>query len=196
LESPVTGLPDLVAIAVIAVAGLAVGSFLNVVIHRLPATMDGESPNGYGLLQPRSVAPFGTSIVRLGETVVDFMPPAPAEAYAAGMSAYQRGDHAGALAAWLPLAERGHGDAAAGLGTMHINGEGVAMDVARAAHWFAVAAAAGHALAQLNLAIMHFNGQGVAKDAAMATTLAKQAAAALPAGRARDIAVQLCAAAA
>jgi len=167
-----------------------VGTYFVVASRRFAASTPGR------LLQPRSVAPFGTSIVRLGETVVDFMPPAPAEAYAAGMSAYQRGDHAGALAAWLPLAERGHGDAAAGLGTMHINGEGVAMDVARAAHWFAVAAAAGHALAQLNLAIMHFNGQGVAKDAAMATTLAKQAAAALPAGRARDIAVQLCAAAA
>lgn len=53
-----TALPDVTAIAIVAAAGLAVGSFLNVVIHRLPAMTDAESPVGYGLLGPRSACPL------------------------------------------------------------------------------------------------------------------------------------------
>jgi len=51
-------LPDFAAIAVVAAAGLAVGSFLNVVIHRLPAMMGDERPAGYGLWRPRSACPL------------------------------------------------------------------------------------------------------------------------------------------
>ena len=144
------------------------------------------------------MAPFGSSIVQLGQTVVGFRSPkaTPPDAYASGMSAYQSGDHAGAHAAWLPLAEIGHADAAAGIATMYVNGEGVPADVARAAHWFGVAAAGGHALSQLNLGIMLFNGQGLPRDLSQAAAWAKRAVVGLPEGNARDIALRLSAAAA
>lgn len=169
-----------------------VGTYFVVGSRRFAADTPGQ------LLQPRSVAPFGSSIVQLGETAVGYRVgrAAPADAYALGMAAYQRKDHAGAHAAWLPLAEAGHGEAAAGIATMHINGEGVPADAARAAHWFGVAAGAGHALAQLNLAIMLFNGQGVSRDARRAEDWAKRSLAGLPEGNARDIALRLSAAAA
>jgi leader peptidase (prepilin peptidase) / N-methyltransferase len=54
----VTALPDFVAIAILAAAGLAVGSFLNVVIHRLPVMTGGKGPAGYNLLRPRSACPL------------------------------------------------------------------------------------------------------------------------------------------
>src|SRR6185295_12281687 len=51
------------------------------------------------LLQPESTAPFGTGIVRLGDTAVGFMRPLPTAGgdYAAGAAAYQQGDYAGAF---------------------------------------------------------------------------------------------------
>ncbi len=52
-----TALADYAAVAVIAAAGLAVGSFLNVVIHRLPK-MSGGVPAGYNLLGPASACPL------------------------------------------------------------------------------------------------------------------------------------------
>lgn len=52
-----TVLPDFVAVAIIAIAGLAVGSFLNVVIHRLPLMMADARPHNFDLFRPRSACP-------------------------------------------------------------------------------------------------------------------------------------------
>lgn len=167
-----------------------VGTYFVVGSRRFSAQLPGR------VLQPRSGTPFGSSIVRIADSAVDFAQPAQSarDDHADGVAAYRQGNHAAALAAWLPLAEQGDPDAAAGIGTMYVNGEGVAADMAKAAHWFAVAARSGHALAQLNLAIMHYNGQGLPRDVALAQTWAQRAAAELPAGNHRDIALRLCAA--
>lgn len=68
-EPTVTALSDVAAIAIIAAAGLAVGSFLNVVIHRLPVMTGGEGPIGYGLLRPRSACPLCGHALRWTENI-------------------------------------------------------------------------------------------------------------------------------
>ncbi len=85
-----------------------------------------------------------------------------------GQRAYQRGDYAAAYREWLPLAE--HGDAAsqASLGTLYVNGQGVAKDDAEAVKWLRLAAEQGNAIAQNNLGFMYGNGRGVPRDDAQA----------------------------
>lgn len=68
-EPTVIALSDVAAIAILAAAGLAVGSFLNVVIHRLPAMTAGEGPAGYGLLRPRSACPLCGHALRWTENI-------------------------------------------------------------------------------------------------------------------------------
>ena len=52
-----------------------------------------------------------------------------------GQAAYERGDIAGALQAWRPLAEAGDARAQAALGRLYIYGEGVAVDHEEALRW-------------------------------------------------------------
>jgi predicted O-methyltransferase YrrM len=146
------------------------------------------------VLQPRSGVPFGSAIPRLGDSAPGFMDRVAPVGYAAGLVAFQGGDHAAALAAWRPLAESGHRDAAAALATMLINGQGIATDFTQAARWFRAAAEAGHHGAQLNLGLMYYEGQGIEQDTGMARHWAECAMRGLPGGEARDLAIKLCAA--
>ena len=59
----------------------------------------------------------------------------------AGLAAYLRGDYAGALREWRPLAEGGDPTAQLYLGLMYENGHGVAVDFGEARRWFDRAAA-------------------------------------------------------
>ncbi len=56
--------------------------------------------------------------------------------FRSGLAAYQRGDHAGALREWRPLAEGGDATAQLYLGLMYENGQGVPADLAEARRWF------------------------------------------------------------
>ncbi|HYM31975.1 MAG TPA: hypothetical protein VEU47_11775 [Candidatus Cybelea sp.] len=97
--------------------------------------------------------------------------------YEAGAEAYTKGDFAGALGQWLPLARHGDHQAQTGLGLLYSQGHGVACDQTEAASWFRVAAERGHADAQVALALCLAEGRGVAQNRAEAAqwlTLAAQ----------------------
>jgi len=89
----------------------------------------------------------------------------PARAdFTAGVRAYESGDYAGAMAAWLPLAEGDDLAAMRNVGQMYRLGLGVPADATKAAGWYRRAADKGFDRAQANLATMHLTGEGVAQD--------------------------------
>ncbi|MFL6849063.1 MAG: tetratricopeptide repeat protein [Sphingomicrobium sp.] len=75
----------------------------------------------------------------------------------AGVAAWQRGDHAGAVAIWRNLAEKGDADAAFNLGQAYRLGKGVAADSAQAKKWFEFAANKGHVDAEVSLGLLLFD---------------------------------------
>ena len=80
----------------------------------------------------------------------------PAQPTPPGVAAWQRGDFAGAIANWRPLAEKGDADAAFNLGQAYRLGKGVPVDLAAAQRWFVKAASAGHVDAATSLGILLF----------------------------------------
>lgn len=88
--------------------------------------------------------------------------PAAAQSVRAGIEAWQKGDTAGAVAIWRPLAENGDADAAFNLGQAYRLGKGVPIDLARAQDWLDRAARKGHVDAQATLGLLLFqNGNRV-----------------------------------
>jgi cell division septation protein DedD len=88
--------------------------------------------------------------------------PASAQSVRAGIEAWQKGDTAGAVAIWRPLAEKGDADAAFNLGQAYRLGKGVVIDLAQAQNWFERAARKGHVDAQTTLGLLLFqNGNRV-----------------------------------
>jgi cell division septation protein DedD len=75
----------------------------------------------------------------------------------AGVEAWQKGDHAGAVAIWRNLAERGDADAAFNLGQAFRLGRGVPADSGQATRWFEAAANKGHVDAQVSLGLLLFD---------------------------------------
>jgi len=65
-------------------------------------------------------------------------------------------------------AEKGDAKAQSNLGSMYLEGRGVAQDDAEAVKWLRKAAEQGDAKAQYNLGVAYFEGRGVAKDEAEA----------------------------
>ena len=89
--------------------------------------------------------------------------PAHAQSVRAGIEAWQKGDTAGAVAIWRPLAEKGDADAAFNLGQAYRLGRGVTLDLAQAQNWLDRAARKGHVDAQTTLGLLLFqNGNEVA----------------------------------
>ncbi len=84
--------------------------------------------------------------------------------YQLGLSAYERGDYAEAMAQWLPLAEHGDPDAQYRVGRLYYYGRGVKQDYAKAGEWYLQAAEQGHARSQSNVAIMYDEGRGFPAD--------------------------------
>ena len=101
---------------------------------------------------------------------------APAADFDAGMHAYHRGDHAGALDEFRPLAEEGDAAAQFALGFMYERGEGVPEDAGQAVFWYREAAEQGNADAQYNLGVMYRTGKGAPEDAAAAGVWFRRAA--------------------
>lgn len=71
-----------------------------------------------------------------------------------GVAAWQRGDFAGAVRQWRPLADKGDQDAQFNMGQAYRLGRGVPSDSKIAQSWFQKAAAQGHELAQGNLGLL------------------------------------------
>jgi cell division septation protein DedD len=88
--------------------------------------------------------------------------PAAAQSVRAGIEAWQKGDTAGAVAIWRPLAQAGDADAAFNLGQAYRLGKGVVIDLAQAQNWLEKAARKGHVDAQTTLGLLLFqNGNRV-----------------------------------
>jgi len=82
--------------------------------------------------------------------------PAAAQSVKAGVEAWQRGDYAGAVAIWRPLADAGDADAAFNMGQAYRLGRGVLVDLSKAQSWLNAAAAEGHVDAQATLGLLLF----------------------------------------
>ena len=93
--------------------------------------------------------------------------PAAAD-WATGQDAYERGDIATALEAWMPLAEAGDARAQAAIGSLYIHGNGVAVDYAEALRWTRSAAQRGDVTGQFNMGTIYAGGLGVERDYAVA----------------------------
>lgn len=76
----------------------------------------------------------------------------------AGIDRWARGDYAGAVAQWRPLAEAGNADAQFNLGQAYKMGRGVPADSATAHSWYQKAARQGHEQAQVNVGLLLYNG--------------------------------------
>ena len=88
--------------------------------------------------------------------------PASAQSVRAGIEAWQKGDAAGAVAIWRPLAEKGDADAAFNLGQAYRLGKGVPLDLAQAQSWLERAARKGHVDAAATVGLLLFqNGNRV-----------------------------------
>lgn len=90
--------------------------------------------------------------------------------YTAAVLAYDRGDHAEALAAFRHLAVTGYPGAEFMLGAMYFYGKGVTRNDALAAIWFQKAASKGNANAQFALGSLLVGGLGVRQDLVAAYT--------------------------
>ena len=99
----------------------------------------------------------------LGLMLASLTVPAAGQSVRAGIEAWQKGDTAGAVAIWKPLAEKGDADAAFNLGQAYRLGKGVVIDLSQAQNWLEVAARKGHVDAQTTLGLLLFqNGNRVA----------------------------------
>jgi cell division septation protein DedD len=76
----------------------------------------------------------------------------------AGIDRWSRGDYAGAIAQWRPLAEAGNADAQFNLGQAYKLGRGVPANAATAQSWYQKAARQGHEQAQVNVGLLLYNG--------------------------------------
>ena len=108
----------------------------------------------------------------LGAVMLLLAAPASAQSVRDGIEAWQKGDHAGAIAAWTPLAAAGDGDAAFNLGQAYRLGKGVPVNLPRAQQYLEQAARRGHVDAATTLGILLFQNN----DRAAAIRWLRQAA--------------------
>jgi len=87
-------------------------------------------------------------------------------------------------------AENSNAMAQSTLGDIYYYGRGVPQDFVEAGQWWQLAAEQGVAVAQLNLGVMYANGDGVQQDYVKSHLYSNLAAAHLPPGQDRDIAVK------
>lgn len=74
-----------------------------------------------------------------------------------GVDRWMRGDYAGAVAEWRPLADRGDADAQFNLGQAFKLGRGVPANAGTARSWYEKAAKQGHEQAQVNVGLLLYN---------------------------------------
>lgn len=93
-----------------------------------------------------------------------------------GVAAYKAKEYGKAAELWRPLAEKGDPGAQYLLGTLYVEGKGVARDDAAAVKWFQRAANQGDPRAQYDLGASYAEGTGVAKSAVEAAKWFQRAA--------------------
>lgn len=86
------------------------------------------------------------------------------ENFDAGLAAKNRGHHATAIRAWLPLAEQGNAAAQNNMGHMYEEGLGVRQSYAEAMRWYRLAASAELPEAQYNIGLLYYYGYGVSQN--------------------------------
>lgn len=91
-----------------------------------------------------------------------------AQSYDAGKRAYDRGDFAGALEQWRPLANKGHAEAQYWLGHMYFMGEGVRQNDAESLRWFRRSAEQGDEGSMGALGMAYWEGWGVRENLILA----------------------------
>ena len=96
--------------------------------------------------------------------------------FAAGLAAKDRGHHATAIRAWLPLAEAGNAEAQNNIGFMYEEGLGVGQNYLLAMNWYRQAADSGLAQAQHNMGMLYHHGYGVAQNRSEAVRWFERAA--------------------
>jgi cell division septation protein DedD len=117
----------------------------------------------YGLQRDRTRTSDIMRNLLLALAIASTSLPAGAQGVRSGIDAWQKGDTAGAVAIWRPLAERGDADAAFNLGQAYRLGKGVPLDLSQAQDWLERAARKGHVDAQATLGLLLFqNGNRVA----------------------------------
>jgi len=84
--------------------------------------------------------------------------------FAAGLTAYQKGDYVTAAKEWRPLADEGDAPTQYNLALLYVDGHGVAQDYAEAVKWFKRSADQGYTEAQHDLGAMYGAGKGVKRD--------------------------------
>ena len=99
----------------------------------------------------------GSFLFAAGAAVLLAAAPASADVKS-GVDRWMRGDYAGAIAEWRPLADRGDADAQFNLGQAYKLGRGVTANSALAQSWYEKAAKQGHEQAQVNVGLLLYNG--------------------------------------
>jgi TPR repeat protein len=99
-------------------------------------------------------------------------------------------DYSEAARWYRSAAEHNSAMAQSTLGDIYYYGRGVPQDFVAAVQWWQLAAEQGIAVAQLNLGVMYANGDGVPRDYVKSHLYTNLAAAHLPPGEDRDIAVK------
>jgi TPR repeat protein len=103
----------------------------------------------------RLLVAFAIVIFVLGDAA------AAAGPYEDGIAAFRRGDFGTAAQLWKPLADNGMAEAQNDLGSLYVNGIGVAHDEVEAVRLYRAAAEQGLARAQSNLGYQYEVGAGV-----------------------------------
>lgn len=109
---------------------------------------------------------------------------------AAGLKAYDVGDHERALKDFREAADKGIADAQYYVGLMYAEGEGTARSYEEAVKWYAKAAEQNQPDALYALAKLYVIGGGVDADPAKAIELYERAENAFPPGEKRDAAAE------
>lgn len=100
------------------------------------------------------LAASAAALFLLGANAVASAAPADVKA---GVDRWMRGDYAGAVAQWRPLADAGNADAQFNLGQAYKLGRGVPVNAATAQGWYQKAARQGHEQAQVNVGLLLYN---------------------------------------
>jgi tetratricopeptide (TPR) repeat protein len=98
----------------------------------------------------------GRSLFAASAAVLLLAAPALADVKS-GVDRWMRGDYAGAIAEWRPLADRGDADAQFNLGQAYKLGRGVTANPGIAQSWYEKAAKQGHEQAQVNVGLLLYN---------------------------------------
>ena len=130
-----------------------------------PDAFDRSSALTYTVKNPAELSAEGRVALAIGPKPAE---PSPAEAVAAGLTAFQRKDYAESMRWFRIAADKGNVDAINKIAFSYKNGYGVQQDNAEAMRWYRMAADKGNVDAQNNVGLLYGIGLGVKQDYAEA----------------------------